>query len=85
MKAAGLPKSFEEALERVRASTSSSEGFAFLGGINHNRDNLLHQVIATQGMPRISATKATLTVTCKWLVMSSVESHMLWPCSKDHR
>ncbi len=32
MQEAGLPQSFEEALERVRNSTSSSEGFAFLGG-----------------------------------------------------
>jgi len=31
MQEAGLPNSFEEALERVRASPSSSEGFAFLG------------------------------------------------------
>ena len=27
----GLPATFEEALERVRASPSSSEGYAFLG------------------------------------------------------
>ncbi len=31
MQEAKLPQSFEEALERVRNSTSSSEGFAFLG------------------------------------------------------
>ena len=33
MQQAGLPQSFDEALERVRASPSSSEGFAFLGKI----------------------------------------------------
>ena len=31
MKEAGLPSSFEEGVERVRASPSSSEGYAFLG------------------------------------------------------
>ena len=31
MKEAGLPQTFDEALERVRNSTSNSEGFAFLG------------------------------------------------------
>ena len=31
MKEAGLPKSFAEAIDRVRASPSSSEGYAFLG------------------------------------------------------
>ena len=31
MKEAGLPSSFNEAIERVRASPSSSEGYAFLG------------------------------------------------------
>jgi len=31
MQEAQLPQSFDEALERVRASPSSSEGFAFLG------------------------------------------------------
>lgn len=31
MKEAGLPNSMEEALARVRASKSSSVGFAFLG------------------------------------------------------
>ncbi|EEB10703.1 glutamate receptor, putative [Pediculus humanus corporis] len=31
MKEAGLPQTFDEALERVKNSTSSSEGFAFLG------------------------------------------------------
>ena len=33
MKEAGLPSSFSEAIERVRASPSSSEGYAFLGTI----------------------------------------------------
>ena len=31
MKEAGLPKDFDSALERVRASKSYSEGFAYLG------------------------------------------------------
>ena len=31
MKEAGLPSSFEQGVERVRASPSSSEGYAFLG------------------------------------------------------
>lgn len=31
MKEARLPNTMEEALKRVRASTSSSEGFAYLG------------------------------------------------------
>lgn len=31
MKEAGLPNTLEEAVERVRKSRSSSEGFAFLG------------------------------------------------------
>ena len=31
MQEAGLPDTFEDALERVRKSTSSSDGFAFLG------------------------------------------------------
>ncbi|KAK7085043.1 hypothetical protein SK128_002474 [Halocaridina rubra] len=31
MQEAGLPKTFDEALERVRKSTSSSEGFAYIG------------------------------------------------------
>ena len=31
MKKAGLPETFEEAIERVRQSTSSSSGYAFLG------------------------------------------------------
>ena len=31
MQDAGLPKTFEEALARVRASESDSDGFAFLG------------------------------------------------------
>ena len=33
MKESGLPSTFEEAVERVRASPSSSEGYAFLGKI----------------------------------------------------
>ena len=33
MKEFGLPLTFEEAVERVRASPSSSEGYAFLGKI----------------------------------------------------
>ena len=31
MKESGLPATFKDALERVRASPSSSEGYAFLG------------------------------------------------------
>ena len=34
MKEAGLPTSFNEAVERVRASPSSSEGYAFLGNVH---------------------------------------------------
>lgn len=34
MKEAGLPQTFDEALERVKNSTSSSEGFAFLGNFS---------------------------------------------------
>ena len=33
MKEAGLPENFDDALVRVRASPSSSEGYAFLGNI----------------------------------------------------
>ena len=31
MKDAGLPRTFNEALERVRASGTESDGFAFIG------------------------------------------------------
>jgi hypothetical protein len=34
MKEAGLPETLEEAVERVKISRSSSEGFAFLGKIS---------------------------------------------------
>ena len=35
MKEAGLPDKFEDALDRVRESPSSSEGYAFLGNMNN--------------------------------------------------
>ncbi|CAH0399704.1 unnamed protein product [Chilo suppressalis] len=41
MKEAGLPNSIEEALERVRASKSSSEGFAWLGDATDVRYHVL--------------------------------------------
>ena len=31
MQEAGLPNTFQEALDRIRSSTSSSEGYAYLG------------------------------------------------------
>ncbi|XP_046977759.1 ionotropic receptor 25a [Vanessa cardui] len=41
MKEAGLPNSIEEAIERVRASKSSSEGFAWLGDATDVRYHVL--------------------------------------------
>ena len=41
MKESGLPLTFEEAVERVRASPSSSEGYAFLGKIYDTRSEVL--------------------------------------------
>ncbi|KAB7494816.1 Ionotropic receptor 25a [Armadillidium nasatum] len=41
MQEAGLPKTFEDALERVRASKSSSEGFAYLGDATDIRYQVL--------------------------------------------
>ena len=42
MQEAGLPNTFEEALERVRASPSSSEGFAFLGNCQNCSPTAVH-------------------------------------------
>lgn len=41
MQEAKLPQTFEEALERVRNSTSSSEGYAFLGDATDIRYQVL--------------------------------------------
>ena len=41
---AGLPATFEEALERVRGSPSSSEGFAFLGQISARKQCTVHRL-----------------------------------------
>ena len=35
MQEAGLPANFQEALDRVRSSSSSSEGYAYLGKKNY--------------------------------------------------
>ena len=44
MQEAGLPNNFEEALERVRASPSSSEGFAFLGNCQNCYQVAVHAI-----------------------------------------
>ena len=41
MKEAGLPKTFEEALERVRNSTSTTSGYAFIGDGTDIRYNVM--------------------------------------------
>lgn len=52
MKEAKLPNTLEEAIERVKSSKSSSEGFAYLG-------NLLHLLI-----PSIDNPSGTLGIFC---------------------
>ena len=42
---AGLPATFEEALERVRGSPSSTEGFAFLGQISSRKQCTGHRFL----------------------------------------
>ncbi len=41
MQEAGLPETQEEAYARVRASPSSSEGFAFLGSVLHCKKKII--------------------------------------------